>query len=127
MRAFDGQHSDNVAIKRTREQKQLQIQQLKEQLATLKSHAAPAIREALVKRIAELDAELRQPPKPPREGRDGSRDGGRGDGPRGPRGEGRGEGRGDGPRRDGIRAEGPRGENRGEGARSPFASPRRRG
>ena len=123
MRAFDGQHSDNVAIKRTREQKQLQIQQLKEQLATLKSHAAPAIREALVKRIAELDAELRQPPKPPREGRDGGRDGGRGDGPRGPRG----EGRGDGPRRDGIRAEGPRGEGRGEGARSPFASPRRRG
>ncbi len=126
MRAFDGQHSDNVAIKRTREQKQLQLQQLKEQLATLKSHAAPAIREALVKRIAELDAELRQPPKPPREGREG-----RGDGPRGPRG----EGRGDGPRRDGIRAEGPRGEgrgegrgeSRGEGARSPFASPRRRG
>ncbi|WP_247878913.1 hypothetical protein [Azospirillum brasilense] len=55
MRAFDGQHSDNVAIKRTREQKQLQLQQLKEQLATLKSHAAPAIREALVKRIAELE------------------------------------------------------------------------
>ncbi|MBP2295587.1 hypothetical protein [Azospirillum rugosum] len=127
MRAFDGQHSDNVAIKRTREQKQLQLQQLKEQLATLKSHAAPAIREALVKRIAELDAELRQPPKPPREGRGEGRGEGRDGGPRGPRG----EGRGDGPRRDGIRAEGPRGEGRGdargEGARSPFASPRRRG
>ncbi|AWK85909.1 hypothetical protein [Azospirillum thermophilum] len=86
MRAFDGQHSDNVAIKRTREQKQIQLQQLKEQLATLKSHAAPAIREALVKRIGELEAELRQPPKPPREGREG-----RGDGPRPPRREPRGD------------------------------------
>ena len=126
MRAFDGQHSDNVAIKRTREQKQLQLQQLKDQLATLKSHAAPAIREALVKRIGELEAEMRQPPKPPREAR-----GDRGDGPRG---EGRGP-KGDGPRRDGprretaFRSEGfPRGEgSRDEGARSPFASPRRRG
>ncbi|TWA69765.1 hypothetical protein FBZ84_103484 [Azospirillum baldaniorum] len=142
MRAFDGQHSDNVAIKRTREQKQLQLQQLKEQLATLKSHAAPAIREALVKRIAELDAEMRQPPKPPREGRgDGPRGEGRGprgDGPRsdGPRGDGP---RGDRPRREGFsrsesfRSDGPRGDGpRGDGARgdgplSPFASPRRRG
>ncbi|KAA0676780.1 hypothetical protein [Roseomonas genomospecies 6] len=121
MRAFDGQHSDNVAIKRTREQKQLQLQQLKEQLATLKSHAAPAIREALVKRIAELDAEMRLPPKPPREGR--------GDGPRGEgsRGDGRGP-KGDGPRRDGPRGEGFRSDGpRGDGPRAPFASPRRRG
>ena len=113
MRAFDGQHSDNVAIKRTREQKQLQLQQLKEQLATLKAHAAPAIREALVKRISELEAEMRQPPKPPREGR-GER-GDRGDGPRGPRGEGF---RGDGPRREGVRD---------DQGRPAFASPRRRG
>jgi len=117
MRAFDGQHSDNVAIKRTREQKQLQLQQLKEQLATLKAHAAPAIREALVKRISELEAEMRQPPKPPRE-REGR--GERGDGPRGPRGDGPREGfRGDGPRREGVR-----GDDQG---RPAFASPRRRG
>lgn len=63
MRAFDGQHSDNVAIKRTREQKERALRELKEQLATLKSHAAPAIREALVKRIAEMDADLKAPPK----------------------------------------------------------------
>ncbi len=114
MRAFDGQHSDNVAIKRTREQKQLQLQQLKDQLATLKAHAAPAIREALVKRIGELEAEMRQPPKPPREGR-GER-GDRADGPRGPR-------------RDGFRGEGGRGEGgRGDDQGRPaFASPRRRG
>ncbi len=86
MRSFEGQHSDNVAIKRSREEKQRQLAQLKEQLATLKVHAAPAIREALVKRVAELDAELRQPPKPPREGREAREDGAP---PRGPRREGR--------------------------------------
>lgn len=121
MRAFDGQHSDNVAIKRTREQKLLQLQQLKEQLATLKTHAAPAIRESLVKRIAELDAELRQPAKPPREARGEGR---RGDGPRG-----------DGPRTDGPRGDGPRHPRReqrsdaprgGSGGGEGFASPRRR-
>lgn len=87
MRSIEGQHSDNVAIKRSREEKQRQLAQLKEQLATLKLHAAPAIREALVKRIAELDAELRQPPKPPKSSREGRE--GREDGPRGPRREGR--------------------------------------
>jgi len=84
MRAFDGQHSDNVAIKRTREQKERQLRELKEQLATLKSHAAPAIREALVKRIAELDAELKAPPPPAKESR-GDRGGPRGDRPAGDR------------------------------------------
>ncbi|WP_434616803.1 hypothetical protein [Azospirillum sp. B2RO_4] len=120
MRSFEGQHSDNVAIKRTREQKQRQLVQLKEQLATLKAHAAPAIREALVKRIAELDAELRQPAKPPREGREG-REGrggeGREDAPRHPRRE---------SRPSVFRAE----ENGDRGgalsASSVFASPRRR-
>lgn len=113
MRSFEGQHSDNVAIKRTREQKQRQVAQLKEQLATLKAHAAPAIREALVKRIAELDAELRQPPKPEREGRE------RDDAPRAPRRE--------------SRASVYRSDDTGPGATSAaaaasaaFASPRRR-
>ncbi|PWC77789.1 hypothetical protein [Azospirillum sp. TSH64] len=123
MRSFEGQHSDNVAIKRTREQKQRQLVQLKEQLATLKAHAAPAIREALVKRIAELDAEMRQPAKPAREGREG-REG---------RGEGRGEGRDDAPRhpRREPRASVFRAEDSGDRsaavtAASVFASPRRR-
>ncbi|MBP2309336.1 hypothetical protein GBZ48_32340 [Azospirillum melinis] len=121
MRSFEGQHSDNVAIKRTREQKQRQLVQLKEQLATLKAHAAPAIREALVKRIAELDAEMRQPAKPAREGREG-------------RGEGRGgEGREDAPRhpRREARPSVFRAEDGGDRsaavtAASVFASPRRR-
>jgi len=77
MRAFDGQHSDNVAIKRTREQKERALREMKEQLATLKSHAAPAIREALVKRIAEMEADLKAPPKSNERGDRGDR------GPRG--------------------------------------------
>ncbi|CAO3355119.1 hypothetical protein [Azospirillum palustre] len=124
MRSFEGQHSDNVAIKRTREQKQRQLVQLKEQVATLKAHAAPAIREALVKRIAELDAELRQPVKPAREGREG-REG---------RGEGRGgEGREDAPRHPRrearasvFRAEDSSDRSAAVTAASVFASPRRR-
>lgn len=115
MRSIEGQHSDNVAIKRTREEKQRQMAQLKEQLATLKAHAAPSIREALVKRITELDAELRQPPKPPREGREGREDGG----PRGPRRE---------QRQSVYRSEdtGPQAQGSGLSAASVFASPRRR-
>ena len=120
MRSFEGQHSDNVAIKRTREQKQRQLVQLKEQLATLKAHAAPAIREALVKRIAELDAELRQPAKPPREGREG-REGrggeGREDAPRHPRRE---------SRPSVFRAEDSSDRAGALSASSVFASPRRR-
>ncbi|PWC83410.1 hypothetical protein TSH100_20560 [Azospirillum sp. TSH100] len=112
MRSFEGQHSDNVAIKRSREEKQRQLVQLKEQLATLKAHAAPAIREALVKRIAELDAELRQPAKPPREGREG-----REDAPRHPRRE---------ARPSVFRAEDGGDRSAAVTAASVFASPRRR-
>jgi len=64
MRAFAGQHSDRVTIKRTPEQKQQQLRQLKEQLAALKSHAAESLRTSLVKRIAELEKELASAPQP---------------------------------------------------------------
>jgi len=47
MRAFEGQHSDNVAIKRTREQKERQLRELKDQLAGLKSHAAETLRASI--------------------------------------------------------------------------------
>lgn len=121
MRSFEGQHSDNVAIKRTREQKQRQLVQLKEQVATLKAHAAPAIREALVKRIAELDAEMRQPAKPAREGREGRGEGrggeGREDAPRHPRRE---------ARASVFRAEDSNDRSAAVTAASVFASPRRR-
>lgn len=59
MRSFDGQHSDRIAIRRTRDQKERQLRELKEQLRALKSHAVPTIREAMAKRIAELEDELK--------------------------------------------------------------------
>ncbi|MGQ9369809.1 hypothetical protein [Azospirillum sp. ST 5-10] len=64
MRAFEGQHSDNVAIKRTREQKERQLRELKDQFAALKSHAAPTLRATIAKRIADLEAELKAPAAP---------------------------------------------------------------
>lgn len=66
MRSFDGQHSDRIAIRRTPEQKERQLRELKDQLAALKSHASPAIRESMVKRIAELEEELAAAKKAPR-------------------------------------------------------------
>ncbi|HYD32536.1 MAG TPA: hypothetical protein VEB64_16965 [Azospirillaceae bacterium] len=58
MRAIEGQHSDSVAIKRTREQKQLLLRQLKEQFASLKPTVAETMRAAMAKRIADLETEL---------------------------------------------------------------------
>jgi hypothetical protein len=58
MRAFEGQHSDSVAIKRSREQKLLQLKQLKEQFAALKPTVAESMRSAMAKRIADLEQEL---------------------------------------------------------------------
>lgn len=58
MRAFDGQHSDSVAIKRSREQKTQQLRLLKERFAAMKPTEAASMRAAMAKRIADLEAEL---------------------------------------------------------------------
>lgn len=58
MRAFSGQMSDNATIRRTPQQKVLQLRQLKEQFANLKSHVAPSLRESMARRIVELEQEL---------------------------------------------------------------------
>lgn len=58
MRAFDGQRSDNQPIRRSREEKQKLLRELRETLAGMKSHAAPALRQSVQRRIAELEAEL---------------------------------------------------------------------
>jgi hypothetical protein len=58
MRAFESQHSDNVAIKRSRDQKVLLLRQLHEQFGALKPTVAPSIRSAMAKRISDLEAEL---------------------------------------------------------------------
>lgn len=58
MRAYSGQRSDNMAIKRTNKEKELQLRQLRDQLAGLKSHVSPVLRESMEKKIAQLQAEL---------------------------------------------------------------------
>ncbi len=73
MRAFAGQHSDAVAIKRTQPQKQAQLAQLREQLATMKPTVAASMREAIVKRIGDLEKELGVPPPSARQGKTAGR------------------------------------------------------
>ncbi len=58
MRAFEDQRSDNQPVKRSREEKQKLLRELRETLAGMKSHAAPTLRQSVQKRIAELEAEL---------------------------------------------------------------------
>ncbi|MBO1358329.1 MULTISPECIES: hypothetical protein [Acetobacter] len=62
MRSFHGQLSDNQPIRRTLEEKQKQLRDLKETLASMKSHTAPALRESVRKRIAQLEAEVSAAP-----------------------------------------------------------------
>ena len=58
MRAFEGQRSDNQPVKRSREEKQKLLRELRETLAGMKSHSAASLRQSLQKRIAELETEL---------------------------------------------------------------------
>ena len=58
MRAFEGQRSDNQPVKRSREEKQKLLRELRETLAGMKSHSAASLRQSLQKRIAELEMEL---------------------------------------------------------------------
>lgn len=58
MRAFDGQRSDNQPIKRTRDEKQKQLRELRETLASMKPHTTPSLRDSVRRRIAELEKEL---------------------------------------------------------------------
>ena len=58
MRAFEGQRSDNQPVKRTRQEKEKLLRDLRETLAGMKSHSAASLRQSLQKRIAELETEL---------------------------------------------------------------------
>ncbi len=58
MRAFEGQRSDGQPVKRSREEKEKLLRELRETLAGMKSHSAASLRQSLQKRIAELEAEL---------------------------------------------------------------------
>ncbi|MDQ2764126.1 MAG: hypothetical protein M3Y22_11790 [Pseudomonadota bacterium] len=58
MRAFEGQRSDNQPVKRSQQEKQKLLRELRETLAGMKSHTAPTLRQSMQKRITELEAEL---------------------------------------------------------------------
>ncbi|MBV1830557.1 hypothetical protein HNW77_09460 [Komagataeibacter sp. AV436] len=62
MRAFHGQMSDNQPIRRTLAEKQKQLRDLRETLASMKSHTAPALRESVQKRIRQLESEVTAAP-----------------------------------------------------------------
>lgn len=64
MRSFEGQRSDNVAIKRSNKEKEMQLRQLREQLAGLKSHVTPTLRTSIEKKIAQLEEELSSGSRP---------------------------------------------------------------
>jgi hypothetical protein len=61
MRAFEGQRSDNQPLKRSRPEKEKLLRELRETLAGMKSHTSPALRQSVQKRIADLEAELKEP------------------------------------------------------------------
>lgn len=61
MRAYDGQISGNRPLRRSREEKLRQLRDLRETLAGMKSHVAPALRQSVQKRIAALELELDWP------------------------------------------------------------------
>lgn len=62
MRAFHGQMSDNQPIRRTLAEKQKQLRDLRETLASMKSHTAPTLRESVQKRIRQLESEVSAAP-----------------------------------------------------------------
>ncbi|NHO18951.1 hypothetical protein [Acetobacter oeni] len=62
MRAFHGQFSDNQPIRRSLAEKQKQLRDLKETLASMKSHTAATLRDSVRKRIVQLEAELSAAP-----------------------------------------------------------------
>lgn len=59
-RSHDGQLSERMPIRRSLEQKKVLLNQLKEQQAGLKPWVAATVKEALAKRIGDLEKEIAQ-------------------------------------------------------------------
>lgn len=59
MRSFHGQMSDNQPIRRNQAEKEKQLRDLKETIASMKSHTSPALKESIQRRIKELETELK--------------------------------------------------------------------
>lgn len=58
-RTHAGQHSDRMPIKRSLDEKKRLLAQLKEQRAAMKPWVAEAVKQALARRIGELEAEIK--------------------------------------------------------------------
>jgi len=58
MRAYQGQRSDNVPIKRDAAAKRAQLQKLRERLAAMRSHESPSLRASIENSIKRLETEL---------------------------------------------------------------------
>lgn len=58
MRAFEGQRSDNQPVKRSRAEKEKLLRELRDTLASMKSHTSASLRQSVQKRITDLEAEL---------------------------------------------------------------------
>lgn len=87
MRAHTGQLSDNQPIRRNHAEKQKQLRDLKETLATMKPHTSPALKESVQRRIRELEVELRTAERQhaQRAAERAARDNARAEAPRNPR------------------------------------------
>jgi hypothetical protein len=58
MRAFEGQRSDNRPVKRDTAAKRVQLQKLRERLASMRSHESAALRGSIEASIKRLESEL---------------------------------------------------------------------
>ncbi|HMG49068.1 hypothetical protein AB4093_10940 [Inquilinus sp. 2KB_12] len=58
MRSFDGQRSDGAPIRRNRQEKEKQLQELEQKRAHLGMHTSSTLRAAMDRKIAELKTEL---------------------------------------------------------------------
>ena len=58
MRAFEGQRSDNQPVKRSRAEKEKLLRELRDTLASMKSHTSASLRQSVQTRITDLEAEL---------------------------------------------------------------------
>jgi len=60
MRAFDGQKSDRLPVRRERPEKEAQLRALKVRLAGMKPHESATLRASIEAKIHELESELRR-------------------------------------------------------------------
>lgn len=58
MRSFDGQRSDGAPIRRSRQEKQKQLEELEQKRKVIGSHTSPTLRAAMDRKISELKTEL---------------------------------------------------------------------